>query len=138
MKRRKVKILSFLVYDRNNYEFVKDDYILGVGDVFKKRLRLARKWSGLTQEELAVKVNSKKTTISNYETGYSTPSIEMLDLLCDVLSVSSDFLLGRTDEPSLSSSQVNHINQDLLTKIDTATKILKESKECIPGILPKE
>ncbi|MDX5808356.1 MULTISPECIES: helix-turn-helix transcriptional regulator [unclassified Bacillus cereus group] len=138
MKRRKVEILSFLFYDRNNYEFVKDEYALGVVDVFKKRLRLARKWSGLTQEELAIKVNTKKTTISNYETGYSTPSIEMLDLLCDVLNVSSDFLLGRTDEPSLSSSQVNHINQELLTKIDTAIEILKESKECIPGILPKE
>ncbi|EEM25203.1 Prophage LambdaBa02, repressor protein [Bacillus thuringiensis Bt407] len=133
-----MEILSFLVYDRNNYEFVKDEYVLGVVDVFKKRLRLARKWSGLTQEELAIKVNTKKTTISNYETGYSTPSIEMLDLLCDVLNVSSDFLLGRTDEPSLSSSQVNHINQELLTKIDTAIEILKESKECIPGILPQK
>lgn len=138
MKRRKVEILSFFVYDRTNYEFVKDGYLLDVVGVFKKRLRLARKWSGLTQEELAIKVNTKKTTISNYETGYSTPSIEMLDLLCDVLNVSSDFLLGRTDEPSLSSSQVNHINQELLTKIDTAIEILKESKECIPGILPKE
>lgn len=25
----------FLVYDRNNYEFVKDEYVLGVVDVFK-------------------------------------------------------------------------------------------------------
>ncbi|WP_144536854.1 helix-turn-helix domain-containing protein [Bacillus thuringiensis] len=138
MKRRKVEILSFLVYDRNNYEFVKDEYVLGVVDVFKKRLRLARKWSGLTQEELAIRLDTKKTTISNYETGYSTPSIEVLDLLCNVLNVSSDFLLGRTDEPLLSTSQITPVNKALLMKIDTAIELLKESKECIPGILPKE
>lgn len=138
MKRRKVEILSFLVYDRNNYEFVKDEYVLGVVDVFKKRLRLARKWSGLTQEELAIRLDTKKTTISNYETGYSTPSIEVLDLLCNVLNVSSDFLLGRTDEPLLSTSQITPVNKALLMKIDTAIELLKESKECIPSILPKE
>lgn len=133
-----MEILSFLVYDRNNYEFVKDEYVLGVVEVFKKRLRLARKWSGLTQEELAIRLDTKKTTISNYETGYSTPSIEVLDLLCNVLNVSSDFLLGRTDEPSLSTSQITPVNKALLMKIDTAIELLKESKECIPGILPKE
>ncbi|WP_242306244.1 helix-turn-helix domain-containing protein [Bacillus cereus group sp. BfR-BA-01317] len=138
MNRRKVEILSFLVYDRNNYEFVKDEYVLGVVDVFKKRLRLARKWSGLTQEELAIRLDTKKTTISNYETGYSTPSIEVLDLLCNVLNVSSDFLLGRTDEPLLSTSQITPVNKALIMKIDTAIELLKESKECIPGILPKE
>lgn len=138
MKRRKVEILSFLVYDIDNYEFVKDEYVLGVVDVFKKRLRLARKWSGLTQEELAIRLDTKKTTISNYETGYSTPSIEVLDLLCNVLNVSSDFLLGRTDEPSLSTSQITPVNKALLMKIDTAIELLKESKDCIPGILPKE
>ncbi|MCY8009738.1 helix-turn-helix domain-containing protein [Bacillus haynesii] len=61
-----------------------------------KRLRERRKAKGLTQDQLAKKVNTKKTTISNYETGYSTPSNEMLSDLADVLETTTDFLLGRT------------------------------------------
>lgn len=59
------------------------------------RLRSIRKEKKLTQEQLALLVNTKKTTISNYETGYSTPSNEMLSDLADVLGVSVDYLLGR-------------------------------------------
>jgi len=67
--------------------------------MLSKRLRQIRKERGLTQEELANKVKTRKTTISNYETGYSTPSNEMLKDLADVLNTTTDFLLGRTDNP---------------------------------------
>lgn len=50
---------------------------------------------------LAKKVNTKKTTISNYETGYSTPSHEMLTDLADVLNKSVDWLLGRNYDKSI-------------------------------------
>ncbi|MBN6186443.1 helix-turn-helix transcriptional regulator [Aneurinibacillus sp. BA2021] len=65
-----------------------------------QRLRQARKAKGYTQEDLAKLVNTKKTTISNYETKYSTPSNEMLIDLANVLETTTDFLLGRTDDPS--------------------------------------
>lgn len=65
-----------------------------------QRLRSRRKEIGLTQEQLAEQVKTKKTTISNYETGYSTPNNEMLSDLADVLRTTSDYLLGRTDDPT--------------------------------------
>jgi transcriptional regulator with XRE-family HTH domain len=67
--------------------------------MFAQRLRSARKAKKLTQEELANLVGTTKTTISNYETGYSTPSFEVLSDLASVLDVSTDYLLGRSDEP---------------------------------------
>jgi transcriptional regulator with XRE-family HTH domain len=67
--------------------------------MFAQRLRSARKAKKLTQEELATLVGTTKTTISNYETGYSTPSFEMLNELASVLDVTTDYLLGRSDEP---------------------------------------
>ncbi|MEC3695512.1 MULTISPECIES: helix-turn-helix domain-containing protein [Bacillus subtilis group] len=66
-----------------------------------KRLKQRRKDLGLTQTQLAEKVNTKKTTISNYETGYSTPSNEMLSDLADALQTTADYLLGRTDNDSM-------------------------------------
>ncbi len=64
-----------------------------------QRLREMRKAKKLTQEELAKLVNTKKTTISNYETGYSTPSNEMLLDLANILDTSTDYLLGRPENP---------------------------------------
>ncbi|ANB55809.1 immunity repressor protein [Anoxybacillus sp. B7M1] len=68
-----------------------------------QRLRFTRKAKKLTQEELAKIVNTTKGTISNYENGHSTPSNEMLSLLADALDTTTDYLLGRTDNPSSTS-----------------------------------
>lgn len=64
------------------------------------RLRRVRKAKGLTQQELANKIHTKKSTISNYENNYSSPNHETLSLLADILEVSVDYLLGRTHNPS--------------------------------------
>jgi transcriptional regulator with XRE-family HTH domain len=64
------------------------------------RLREARLVKKYTQEELAKLVNTGKTTISNYETGFSRPSPEIMNDLADVLAVSTDYLYGRTDNPT--------------------------------------
>ncbi|MCY1093655.1 helix-turn-helix transcriptional regulator [Bacillus safensis] len=40
------------------------------------KLIQARKAKGLTQEELAFKLDYKKSTISNWENGYSNPKMD--------------------------------------------------------------
>lgn len=69
------------------------------------RLKIARKSKKMTQEQLAIKVQTTKGTISNYENGHSTPSNEMLVLLAKTLNVTTDYLLGNTDEPTQFSQQ---------------------------------
>lgn len=49
----------------------------------------------MTQEQLANLLNGKKSLISNYENGYSTPDIETLIKLADIFDVSLDELVGR-------------------------------------------
>lgn len=63
------------------------------------RLKDLRKERGLSQEGLAHKVGTTKGTISNYENSHSTPSNEMLVSLADELYTSTDYLLGRIDDP---------------------------------------
>jgi transcriptional regulator with XRE-family HTH domain len=65
-----------------------------------QRLRQARKSKKLTQEELANRVSTTKGTISNYENGHSSPPNEMLVLLAETLETTTDYLLGRTDDPN--------------------------------------
>ncbi|MFP7702160.1 helix-turn-helix domain-containing protein [Bacillus sp. C15] len=76
-----------------------------------KRLKQRRKAMGFTQTQLAEKVNTKKTTISNYETGYSTPSNEMLRDLADVLDTTTDYLLGRVDNHSSITKEKSEFDQ---------------------------
>lgn len=67
-------------------------------NIFSKRLKFLRRSSNVTQQELSNYLNVGKTTISNYETGYSTPDADTLYMIADFFDTSIDYLLGRTDE----------------------------------------
>jgi transcriptional regulator with XRE-family HTH domain len=62
-----------------------------------ERIRRLRKEKDISQEQLGKMVNVGKTTISNYETNYSSPDTETLKKLAECFGVSVDYLLGRTD-----------------------------------------
>lgn len=64
-----------------------------------KRIRKARKAKKITQEQLGKAANVSDATINRYENGIRQPDPEMLSLLADILDVSVDYLLGRTDHP---------------------------------------
>lgn len=59
------------------------------------RIRQLRNDKNWTQKDLADKLHVGKTTISNYETGYSEPDIETQTVLADLFGVSLDDLNGR-------------------------------------------
>lgn len=67
-----------------------------VQEIFGHRLRQKRQELGLTQITLAKQVYTNNRAISVYESGKSSPSLDMLNLLADELEVSVDWLLGRT------------------------------------------
>lgn len=64
-----------------------------------KNIRDARLAAGLTQDELAERVHVARQTVSNYETGFSRPDVDMLVLLSDALGVSIDALVRGGEEP---------------------------------------
>lgn len=66
---------------------------------FRERLRILRESRELTQSELGQVLRVSKQTISNYENGISAPDQETLGRLADYFGVSTDYLLGRTDDP---------------------------------------
>ena len=59
-----------------------------------KQLRLA---AGMTQRELAQRINVGNTTLSQYESGARVPSDEVKLKIAMVFGVSVDYLLGATD-----------------------------------------
>lgn len=61
-----------------------------------KQLRLNH---NLTGEQLGKKFNVTKVAISNWENGNRNPDNEMLIKIADFFDVTTDYLLGRTDDP---------------------------------------
>ena len=66
------------------------------------RIKELRKEFGLSQVELAMRMEVTKQTISNWENGNIQPSIDMLVGLANVFNVTTDYLLGLDDVPRLS------------------------------------
>ena len=63
----------------------------------KERLYQLRTDAGLTQEDLAKRINVGRSTIAGYEKGITQPSYAVLMLLADYFEVSLDYLFGRTN-----------------------------------------
>ena len=56
-----------------------------------KKIKALRKTRGLTQQQLADKLEIKRATISNYEIGRRSPHIKELEAICDVLGVGIEY-----------------------------------------------
>lgn len=65
--------------------------------MFAERLKEMRKELKLTQRELADKLKVRDTTISKYELSQREPDIKTLDKLSEILGVSVDYLIGKTN-----------------------------------------
>ena len=62
-----------------------------------KKLRLEH---GMTQEQLAKRVNTTKANISMIESGKRNLTASTLQAFADVFNVTTDYLLGKTDNPN--------------------------------------
>lgn len=65
---------------------------------FNKRIRLLRTTYKLTTRELAMILNIKPPSITLWENGKTQPTLEMFERICNLFAVSSDFMLGYSQE----------------------------------------
>lgn len=67
---------------------------------FAERLKEARARKGPTQREVAEYLGIAVHTYQQYELASRRPNYEILAAIADYLEVTTDYLLGRTDEPN--------------------------------------
>lgn len=80
--------------------------------IFPQRLRAARELRELNQGELARRAGLQASAVSHFETGARKPSFDNLKKLADALNVTTDYLLGRVDDPD-SSADADRIHRHL-------------------------
>ena len=64
--------------------------------MFGENLKAMRKAKGYTQEELAIKINVVRQTVSKWEKWLSVPDADMLSQIAEVLDTKVSVLLGGT------------------------------------------
>ena len=87
-----------------------------------------RKAKGLSQDELAVKLNVVRQTISKWEKGLSVPDPEMLIDIAEALETTVNVLLAETIEPDVNSelkvlaNKLEIINEQIVRQNESRRK----------------
>ena len=96
-----------------------------------KSIKILRKSKGLSQEELAIKLNVVRQTVSKWENGLSVPDSSMLISLAEELDTSVSVLLGEnvkdnsSDDIKSISEKLEVINLQLARERMTRVKIIR-------------
>lgn len=88
--------------------------------MFGENLKAMRKAKGYTQEELAIKINVVRQTVSKWEKGLSVPDADVLSQIAEVLDTKVSVLLGGTiteeAEKDAVAEQLAKISEQLAIK----------------------
>ena len=99
--------------------------------MLNENIKAIRKSKGLSQQELAVKLNVVRQTVSKWEQGLSVPDSDMLISISEVLETPVSILLGETvtepkaDELKAISEKLEIINLQLAQRKASSRKMLQ-------------
>ena len=108
-----------------------------MSNTFSERLRTARELRKLNQADLAEKADLQPSAVSHFESGRRSPSFQNLKALADALQVTTDYLIGRTNDPKISHAAVQKLyrhaekmsDEDLETLTDIAEVLAKKGMQ---------
>ncbi|EPM2698104.1 helix-turn-helix domain-containing protein, partial [Listeria monocytogenes] len=98
--------------------------------MLNENIKAIRKSKGLSQEEIAIKLNVVRQTISKWEQGLSVPDSDMLISISEVLETPVSTLLGETvmvskvDDVKAISEKLEIINLQLAQRKTARQKML--------------
>lgn len=99
------------------------------------KIKKLREQRGMTQEQLAKLVSLSQQTVDHYEKGRARPSIDTVNLLADIFSVSTDYLLGRTDVPNPHQKTASN---DLIDVSNLDDELKKDAEKYIEWLRVKQ
>lgn len=105
-----------------------------IREEIRKNLIKYRKFKGLSQKELAEKLNVNSSAISIWENGYNSIDISNLFNICKILEISINDLFGKfsndqkdTDEIREVKEMFNKLNNEGKEYIKTSLKVANNS-----------
>ena len=107
--------------------------------MLQDNLKALRKKKGVTQEELAARLNVVRQTVSKWEKGLSVPDAELLIRLAEALETPVSQLLGSKieaeEQPDALAEQLSRINEQLAIKNRRAKRVWKAMAIIAGGVI---
>ena len=98
------------------------------------RLQDARKAKNLTQQEVADAIGITRISYARYEGGLREPDLSTLVNLANLYEVTTDYLLGRTDDPFIvHSNDANSVDLVIDVPANEAPKPVADIEMKMPG-----
>lgn len=92
-----------------------------------ENIKTIRKQRGMTQEELAARLNVVRQTVSKWEKGLSVPDADLLKRIAEILETDVSTLLGAPINTESNTNeiaeQLSRINEQLATKARMVRRI---------------
>ncbi len=101
-------------------------------NMINENIKKYRKKKGISQEEMAVKLNVVRQTVSKWENGLSVPDADVLIHISEILEVSVSQLLSIDEDVSNDtdlSEELAKLNEKLAEKIEKEKLILQANKK---------
>ena len=96
---------------------------------FCDRLKSARNNKGISQKKLAEYLFVSQQTVAKWETDKATPNPETITKISETLNVSTDYLLGNTDDINQTPWQENIKFDDFSYAMYNESKELSETEK---------
>lgn len=97
--------------------------------MFSNRLKQLREDLGITQEELAKRLNLTQSTIAYYENGRKTPTLENAIIIAKIFNISLDYLVGLSNCRSFQGIKECGENHNSTILLDDIYNLTNESKK---------
>lgn len=105
---------------------------------FGEKIREARKAKNITQSQLAKILSARSNSVSNWENNKSKPDVDTIELLCGVLDIEPNYLLGNEPPPTTSDAMlIGKIANDrqLLDMMEVYYSLDKNDQESVRRII---
>ncbi|EJQ55134.1 helix-turn-helix domain-containing protein [Bacillus mycoides] len=77
-----------------------------------EKIKELRKNNKITQEQLGNAIGVSKMAISYFEKGKKSPGRESLEKIADYFDVTTDYLLGRSEDPELNEEENKIVTEE--------------------------
>ena len=127
--------LPYAEHSKFRSDTEKGDKIMN--ETFGQRFQRLRKNAGLTQEDVATKLNITAQAVSKWEIDVPAPDISVLVELSDILGVTLNELLGKQAETALVPEKQRKNIDDMFFRINVLSKDGDKVKVNIPLALAR-
>jgi len=105
-----------------------------MSDTFCQRLKKLREERGLTQGALAAEFSMSTSAIGMYERGQRKPDLEQLQEFAEFFDVTTDYLLGRSKNPT-PKGRTMHVPDDFVILARKTGDLSEETRKRIYKII---